>query len=156
MLALHALYALSRTSGGNGGALPSLDELKVFLAKEFPQATMELISVGNGVARGRQSIGNQHLRPGGTVSGPAMMQLADAVTYMAILSEIGIVPLAVTTDLSISFLRKPKADCALIGEAKMLRLGPRLAFADVKIMSEGYSSDEDIVAQATVTYAIPG
>ena len=135
--------------------MPSLEELKDFLAKEFPQATMELLSVGKGTARGRQAVGEKQLRPGGTVSGPTMMQLADAVTYMAILGEIGIVPLAVTTDLSISFLRKPKAERALIGEASLLKVDQRLAFADVKIRSEG-DGDEEIVAQATVTYALPG
>lgn len=132
--------------------MPSLDELKVFLANEFPQATFELLSVGEGVARVRQKIGDRHLRPGGTVSGPAMMALADGVTYMALLSAIGIVPLAVTSDLSISFLRKPKAEQAVIGEARMLSVSPTLAFADVRIMSEG---DDDLVAQASVTYAIP-
>lgn len=136
--------------------MPTVEELRAFLATEFPQATMELVSAEAGVARGRQAIDHAHLRPGGTVSGPAMMALADAVTYMALLSQIGIVPLAVTTSLSISFLRKPAADRPVIAEARMLKVGRTLAFADVVIRSETEDGRAgDPVAQASVTYAIP-
>ncbi|MDB4940513.1 MAG: phenylacetic acid degradation-related protein [Labilithrix sp.] len=136
--------------------MPTLDELRAFLAAEFPQASLELVSAAGGVAVGRLSVELGHLRPGGTVSGPAMMTLADAVTYMALLSRIGIVPLAVTTSLSISFLKKPRADRAVRAEATMLDVGPLLAFADVKIVSEAEDGGAgDLVAHASVTYAIP-
>ena len=90
-------------------------------------------------------------RPGGTVSGPTIMMLADVGMYVAILASIGWVPLAVTTNLNINFLRKP-APGALIAECRLLKLGKRLAVGEVVIRSEG---DEDLVAHATSTYSIP-
>jgi uncharacterized protein (TIGR00369 family) len=131
---------------------PTLDELRAFLANEFPQSTMEVLAIGDGTASTRQTVDISHLRPGGTVSGPAMMALADAATYAALLSRIGIVPLAVTSNLNISFLRRPKADRAVVASASLLKAGRRLAVAEVRITSEG---DDDLVAHATVTYAIP-
>jgi uncharacterized protein (TIGR00369 family) len=133
--------------------MPTLDELRAFLAAEFPQSTMQLLALGDGTARGRQAIDRCHLRPGGTVSGPAIMALADAVTYAALLARIGLVPLAVTSNLNISFLRRPKADRAIVAEATLLKVGRKLAVAEVRITSEG---DADLVAHATLTYAIPG
>lgn len=91
------------------------------------------------------------LRPGGTLSGPTTMSLADSAMYALVLSAIGRVPLAVTTSLTINFLRKPKrAD--LIAEARMLKLGKALAVGDVTIRSDG---EDDAVAHAVVTYSIP-
>lgn len=95
---------------------------------------------------------DDHLRPGGTVSGPVMMGLADAAVYALILSHIGPVELAVTTNLNINFLRKPQpAD--LLARASMLKLGKRLAVADVSIYSA--SLENDPVAHAVATYSIP-
>ncbi len=131
---------------------PTLADLQAFLAVEFPQSSMEVLEIGDGTARARQAVDASHLRPGGTVSGPAMMSLADAATYAALLSRIGIVPLAVTSNLNISFLRRPKADRAVIASATLLKAGRRLAVAEVRISSEG---EDDLVAHATVTYAIP-
>jgi len=131
----------------------TLEELRAFFASEFPQNVMDLLAVGDGSARGRLAIDDRHLRPGGTVSGPSMMALADAITYAALLARIGVVPLAVTSGLTISFLRRPKAHCAIVAEASLLRVGRKLAVAEVRITSEG---DDALVAHATVTYAIPG
>ena len=89
------------------------------------------------------------LRPGGSLSGPTMFTLADTALYAAVLSEIGMVPLAVTTDLSIHFIKKPRA--GLRAEARLLRCGRRLAVGTVEITSEG-----EVVAHATGTYALPG
>ncbi|MDF1586338.1 PaaI family thioesterase [Marinimicrococcus flavescens] len=91
------------------------------------------------------------LRPGGTICGPAMMALADIVLYGAVLSMIGRVELAVTTDLTIHFLRKPGPG-DLLAEGRLLKLGTRLAVGDVLIRSEGRDAP---VAHATGTYAIP-
>ena len=92
-----------------------------------------------------------HLRPGGTISGPTMFALCDLALYVAILHEIGRVKLAVTTNVSINFLRKPEpAD--LIGKARLIKLGKRLAVGEVAIYSEGES---EMVAHATGTYSIP-
>jgi len=93
------------------------------------------------------------LRPGGTVSGPVMMGLADAAMYALVLSRIGPVELAVTTNLSINFLRKPNPG-DLIAEARMLKLGKRLAVGEVHLYSDGQSRDE-AVAHVTATYSIP-
>jgi uncharacterized protein (TIGR00369 family) len=91
------------------------------------------------------------LRPGGTISGPTLMALADGAAYCQILAHLGPVALAVTSSLNITFLRKPEpAD--MIGEATFLKLGRKLAVVDVRIRSEGSA---DLVAQAVVTYAIP-
>jgi len=88
----------------------------------------------------RAEVNQQHLRPGGTVAGPVMMGLADAAVYALILSRIGPVELAVTTNLSINFLRKPKpAD--LLARASMLKLGKRLAIAEASIYSEKLDSE---------------
>lgn len=130
----------------------SLEELRAFFARDFPQATVTIEQLGPGRARVRQSIGHEQLRPGGTVSGPAMMALADSASYAAILSRIGIVPLTVTTNLNINFLRKPSAGAAIVGEASILKLGKRLAVCEVRIYSEG---EAEPVAHATATYAIP-
>ncbi len=93
-----------------------------------------------------------HLRPGGTISGPAMFALSDLALYVAILHEIGRVELAVTTNVSINFLRRP-APKDLIGKAKLMKLGRRLAVGEVAL----YSPDEaDMVAHAVGTYSIPG
>ncbi|MDP1792686.1 MAG: PaaI family thioesterase [Acidimicrobiales bacterium] len=96
-------------------------------------------------------IGPEHERPGGSVSGPTMMSLADAAAWLATLSRIGPVALAVTSNLNISFLRKPSLTHDLFAEADLLKLGKRLSVSEVRVIS-----DDDLVAHATVTYSIPG
>ena len=91
------------------------------------------------------------LRPGGTVSGPIMMALADFTMYVAVLSAIGWVPLAVTTNLTINFLKKPAAR-DLFAEARLIKLGKRLAVGEVGIRSDG---EDELVAHVTSTYSIP-
>lgn len=132
--------------------MPSVDELRAFFAQDFPQATVTIEDVTDGRARVRQEVGTAQLRPGGTVSGPVMMATADAASYAAILSVIGIVPLAVTTSLNINFLRRPSADAAIVCEATLLKLGQRLAVTEMRLWSEG---DDALVAHATATYSIP-
>lgn len=130
----------------------SVEELRRFFASEFPQSRVTIEAIGPMFARVRKAVGTEDLRPGGTVSGPVMMAVADSATYAAILAEIGLVPLAVTTSLHINFLRKPGSDRAVIGEARLVKLGKRLAVSDIRISSEG---DEALVAHATATYSIP-
>lgn len=100
----------------------------------------------------RMVIADRHLRPGGTVSGPSMFALADVAIYLAVLSRIGPVALAVTTNCSIDFMRKPEAGKDLIAQARLLKLGRSLAVGDVLIRSEGRA---EIVARAGLTYSIP-
>lgn len=94
----------------------------------------------------------RHLRPGGTVSGPAMFALADVSVYLAILSMIGPKALSVTTNCSIDFMRKPAANVDLICQARILKLGRILAVGDCLLFSDGL---EDPVARASLTYSIP-
>jgi uncharacterized protein (TIGR00369 family) len=108
-------------------------------------------SVGAKSARGRFVVEKKHLRPGNTVSGPTLMALADVTMYAALLGEIGLVPLAVTTNLNINFLRKP-APKDVVGEARLLKVGKRLAVGEIALFSEG---EAEPVAHVTCTYSIP-
>ncbi len=131
-------------------------ELIERLAVEFPEAAhavgdFEIEEVWFGGCRVRRRFSQNALRPGGTVSGPIMMALADFTLYVAVLSAIGWVPLAVTTNLTINFLKKPAA-CDLLAEARLIKLGKRLAVGEVGIRSDG---QDDLVAHVTSTYSIP-
>lgn len=136
-------------------AKPSLSDITSFLKEEFPQSKCAVDAVGNKSATIRHNIGEAELRPGGTVSGPVMMFVADVALYVAILGEIGIVPLTVTTSLNINFLRKPAANKAIIGKCKLIKVGRSLAIGEVSIYSEGAEGENDMVAHAVGTYAIP-
>lgn len=131
---------------------PSISEISAFLAREFPQTKCTVEEVGNRCATVRQEIGTAELRPGGTVSGPVLMSVADVALYVALLGEIGIVPLAVTTSLNVNFLRRPSAAAAIVGRCRLLKLGKSLAVGEVGLYSEG---DEEPVAHAVGTYSIP-
>ena len=129
-------------------------EIEAFLEERFPQArafapSIEALSPGRLVLR--LPVGERHLRPGGTVSGPTMMTLADTATYFLILAHLGPVELAVTTHLSIDFLRRPEP-VDLLAEAELLKLGRRLAVGRVTLRSDG---DPRVIAHASLTYAIP-
>ncbi|CTQ34317.1 PaaI family thioesterase [Jannaschia rubra] len=128
--------------------------LTAFLAREFPQVCddfrvdrvdMQGVSVTLRVA-------DRHLRPGGTVSGPSMFALADVAVYLAILSRVGPVALAVTTNCSIDFMRKPAAGADLRCDVRLLKLGRMLAVGDGLLWSEGVDQP---VARASLTYSIP-
>jgi len=118
----------------------------------FPQTACLVEQVTADEAVLRYPVGYSELRPGGTVSGPVMFALADCSLYVAILARIGLVPLAVTTNLSINFMRKPAGDRDLIGVCRLLKVGRSLAVGEVSIFSEGL---EPLVAHATGTYSIP-
>jgi len=132
--------------------MPTHAEIAQFLAAEFPQTKCTIQAVGGKAATIRHEIGIEELRPGGTVAGPVLMTVADVALYVALLGEIGIVPLAVTSSLTINFLRKPAADKAIIGRCKLIKVGRSLAVGEVSLYSEG--SDEP-VAHVVGTYAIP-
>src|SRR5262244_903331 len=131
-------------------------DLESFLRTEFPQAFsagsgLSIEEVWHGGARVRQAYRQDFIRPGGTISGPTMMALADFAMYVGVLASIGPVPLAVTTNLNINFLRRPGSR-DLIAECRLLKLGKRLAVGEVTIHSEG---DDEPVAHVTSTYSIP-
>jgi uncharacterized protein (TIGR00369 family) len=131
----------------------SSDDLRAFLAREFPQIHDDFTVEEVGPMRSRMRLvcRDRHLRPGGTISGPSMFGLADVSLYAAILGSLGPVALAVTTNLNINFIKKP-APADLVGVARLLKLGKRLAVGEVSIFS---SVSDDLVAHAVGTYSIP-
>ena len=134
----------------------SIEDIDKLLSAEFPQAFypgcgLSIEKVAYGDVRVRRAYHEEHLRPGGTISGPTMMELADFAMYVAVFSAVGPQPLAVTTNLNINFLRKPAA-ADLIAEAKLMKVGKRLAVGEVAIYSDGQAEP---VAHVTSTYSIP-
>ena len=125
-----------------------------FLAREFPQVcddfAIDRLDVQG--LRVRLRVADRHLRPGGTVSGPSMFALADVSLYLAILARLGPVALAVTTNCSIDFMRKPASGADLLCDCRLLKLGRQLAVGDALLYSEG---QDQPVARAGLTYAIP-
>ena len=125
-----------------------------FLRQEFPQVAdevrVERVTEAGAVVR--LLVGERHLRPGGSLGGPAMFMLADVGAYCAILSRIGWRPLTVTTNAGIDFLRKPAGDRDLLCEATILKLGRSLVVVDARLFSEGAEAP---VARANLTYSIP-
>ncbi len=128
--------------------------LAAFLETAFPQVhgDFRIDAVTEDGVRVRLLTAERHLRPGGTVSGPSMFALADVGIYLAILSRIGPEALAVTTNCTIDFMRKPSAGAQMICEARLLKLGRVLAVGDAMLFSEGM---EEPVARAGLTYSIP-
>ena len=130
----------------------SKEEIVAFLVAEFPQTKCKVEAVGENGATLSHDIGIDELRPGGTVSGPVLMSIADVAIYVAILGRIGIVPLTVTTSLSINFLRKPSAKARIIAECTLIKVGRTLIVGEVALYSEGSS---DMVAHVVGTYSVP-
>ncbi len=130
------------------------DELTAYLAEVFPQVredfAIDALSEEGVVMR--LLTAERHLRPGGTVSGPSMFALADVAVYALVLSRLGPKALAVTTNCSLDFMRKPEAGVDVVAHAKLLKLGRSLAVGDVHMFSEG---SDKMVARSTMTYAIP-
>ncbi|MDB5566121.1 MAG: Phenylacetic acid degradation-related protein [Tardiphaga sp.] len=134
----------------------SVAELETFLHREFPQAfgsgDITIESADGTTCLLRQAYGERMLRPGGTVSGPTLMALADFAMYVVLLSAIGPVGLAVTTNLNINFLRKGQPGQDVLAAAKLLKLGKRLAVGEVTLLS---GTSPDPIAHVTSTYSIP-
>ena len=130
------------------------EALSAFMREVFEQVADDFAvdHVAENEITMRLLTGHRHLRPGGTVSGPSMFALADVAAYLVTLAMIGPKALAVTTNCSIDFMRKPVAGAHLIAKARLLKLGKQLSVSDVLIYSEG--SDMP-VARASLTYAIP-
>ncbi len=128
------------------------EEIAAFMKAEFPQARVVVEAIENHGAMVSLRTGRDDLRPGGTVSGPTLMTVADTALYVAILGQIGIVPLAVTTSLTINFLRKPEATSRIVGDCKLLKVGRALAVGEVYLYSDDSSEP---VAHAVGTYSIP-
>lgn len=134
----------------------TVEELNRFLETDFSEIhtdgkVFEVIATGPGFATMRLDPSEKHLRPGGTISGPTLFALADVTAYITLLAHIGPVALAVTTNLTINFLRKPQLG-PLQCTCRLLKLGKRLAVLDAAICE---LDGEELVAHATATYSIP-
>jgi len=127
-------------------------EIVDFLRREFPQNKCVVEEVRSGSAIVTHHVDTDHLRPGNTVSGPLLMTVADVALYVAVLGTIGIVPLAVTTSLTINFLRKPAPDRPIVGICKLIKIGRALVVGEVALYS---NRNEEMVAHAVGTYSIP-
>ena len=132
----------------------SKEELSEYLGAVFSQvwSQFEIVEMDGRFTTMKLLVDQSHLRPGGTISGPSMFGLVDVAAYVATLACIGKQALAVTTNCSIDFMRKPEAGRNLIAQAELLKLGKTLSVVDVRLNSEG---SEDLVARATLTYSIP-
>jgi uncharacterized protein (TIGR00369 family) len=134
----------------------SVAELERFLVDEFPQVfkggDFSIESADGTTCRLRQHYSDRMLRPGGTISGPTLMALADCAMYVVLLSAIGPIGLAVTTNLNINFLRKGLPGQDVLAAARLLKLGKRLAVGEVNLLS---GTSPDPIAHATSTYSIP-
>jgi uncharacterized protein (TIGR00369 family) len=129
-----------------------VEELQAILGGGIPDSDVPHVEeVNDDYVIVSYAVTERHGRPGGTLSGPVMMSLADASAWIAIMSQIGPVVLAVTTSLHIDFLRKPQLT-DLMARTHMLKLGRRLAVVEVELYSRGES---ELVAKAQVTYSIP-
>jgi uncharacterized protein (TIGR00369 family) len=134
----------------------SVAELEKFLADEFPQVfkggDFSIESADGTTCRLRQRYSDRMLRPGGTISGPTLMALADCAMYVVLLSAIGPIGLAVTTNLNINFLRRGLPGQDVLAAARLLKLGKRLAVGEVNLLS---GTSPDPIAHVTSTYSIP-
>jgi len=134
----------------------SVAELQKFLREEFPQSFSDgeitIESVDGETCLLRRRYHERMLRPGGIVSGPTLMEMADLAMYVVLLSAIGPIGLAVTTNLTINFLRKGVPGQDVLAAAKILKLGKRLAVGEVNLLS---GASPDPIAHVTATYSIP-
>jgi uncharacterized protein (TIGR00369 family) len=131
-------------------------ELDAFLRTELPQLfnydDLAIEHADGQTCQVRQRFRESMLRPGGTISGPTLMVLADLAMYVVLLSAIGPIGLAVTTNLNINFLRKGAAGQDVLAAARLLKLGKRLAVGEVNLLS---GTSPDPIAHVTSTYSIP-
>ena len=132
--------------------MPTKSDIIDFLACEFPQNQCVIEAAGDRSATVSHPVGPAQLRPGGTVSGPLLMAVADVAMYVAILATIGLVPLAVTTSFNINFLRKPSSRNPIVGVCKLIKVGRILVVGEVALYSD---RNEEMVAHAVGTYSIP-
>ncbi len=128
------------------------DEIEKFMAQAFPNSLFRIVEASPKSATMRRPVTADDTRPGGTVSGPTLMGLADTALYVAIHATLGITPHAVTSNLNINFLRRPPASRDLLAVCKLLRVGRTLAVGEVSIFSEG---EDEPVAHVVGSYALP-
>jgi uncharacterized protein (TIGR00369 family) len=128
------------------------DEIQIFFDREFPDSHIVIENIDGRRSTIRRVVSKKDLRPGGTVSGPFMMTLADASIYATIFGELGLLAMAATTSLNINFLSKPSAGIDVIATCNLIKVGSKLVVGEVTLYSEG---KEDPIAHAVGTYSIP-
>ena len=143
---------LNKLRSDSAVAVVTKEDMEAFFATEFPQTSLEIVNFDKDGITIRQQTDDSNLRPGGTISGPTMMALADCAIYVAVLRRIGLVALAVTTNFNINFLKKPQAGKDILAHCHLLKLGKSLVIGEVSIYSAG---SEELVAHAVGTYSIP-
>ena len=133
----------------------SAEAVAAFWDEHFPQIQkprdVSIVSISPGEAVMRLAPTERHLRPGGTVSGPTLVTLADVTAYAALLAHVGPEPMIVTTNINMNFMRRSPL-APLLATCKILKLGRRLAVVEVRIHPE---TGGELVAHATATYSIP-
>ncbi len=135
-------------------SLISIEEFERIARERVPfvgQLGVQVERLEEGIARMRVPFRDDFIRPGGTIAGPVLMSLADLAMYGAVVSLIGPVELAVTTNFNINFLRRPQPG-DMVAEARILKLGKRLAVGEVGLFRAG---DDELVAHVTSTYSLP-
>jgi uncharacterized protein (TIGR00369 family) len=138
-----------------GKAKMTAEELERLAIEEVPFAGnmgIKFTQVDEGYVVARLPYQDDFIRPGGTIAGPVMMAMADLVLWGVVMSQLGPVKLAVTTNLNINFLRRPTPG-ELTAVGSNLKLGQRLAIGEVSLLTGG--KDGDLVAHVTGTYSIP-
>ena len=132
----------------------TIEELTEYVEEIFPQIKddFEILEISEHGSTVKLKVNFKHLRPGNTVSGPSIFSLVDCTAYMIILAKLGKEALAVTTNCSIDFMRKPSGDTDLVAKCELLKFGKSLVVADAKVYSEGMDKP---VARATLTYSRP-
>ena len=130
------------------------EDLTTLLAEIFPQVAQDFVieSLSEEHVQMRLLVQDRHLRPGGTVSGPSLFALADVSLYAMVMARVGPKALAVTTNASIDFMRKPAAGLDVLADCRLLKLGRALVVGDVLMRSDG---SDKVVARASMTYSIP-
>lgn len=132
--------------------MATTDEITRFMRQAFPGSSFEIVTSGDRHATIRRPVTEADTRPGGTVSGPTLMALADTALYVAVHATLGITPHAVTSNLNIHFLRRPAGGKAVVAVCRLLRVGRSMAVGEVALYSEG---EDEPVAHATGSYALP-
>ena len=128
------------------------EEIREFMLQAFPHDQNQIVAAQPMMATVRREVTKEDIRPGGTVSGPTLMGLADAAIYIAIHATLGLTPQAVTSNLNINFLRRPAGDRAVVAVCKLLKVGKTLIVGEVGLFSEG---SDDPIAHVVGTYALP-
>ena len=132
------------------------DEINTFVADVFPATVgsgLACVEVGDGWAVARLAYDEANIRPGGIVPGPSVFGLADVSLWYAVFSKIGLEPMAVTSDMTIHFLR-PAVGKSLLARCSLTKLGKRLAHGEIRIWEEGGDRDR-LIAFASGAYALP-